>query len=133
MDETVKFVDVVGAEINRSNLHLVIQTLDTLFEFCQGCQGNQVAVFNNHVMETINRVIRSGDFGDAKTYEIAELHNACAQLTSSMLEDSGVKTVKMAQEIDETSDVNAALRVIKKYHASDMATPPRGNMYRGRT
>lgn len=52
--ETLQFLDIMcgsttgglgllGLYINESNVHLIIQTLETLTEYCQGpCQENQV-------------------------------------------------------------------------------------------
>lgn len=54
MCETLQFLDIMcgsttgglgllGLYINESNVHLIIQTLETLTEYCQGpCQENQV-------------------------------------------------------------------------------------------
>mmetsp|Transcript_19552 Transcript_19552/g.58269 ORF Transcript_19552/g.58269 Transcript_19552/m.58269 type:complete len:2305 (+) Transcript_19552:63-6977(+) len=143
--ETVRFADTVTAEIDDDNIELVIQTFETLVEFCQGSQGNQAAVFNNHIMDAINRVIReyrnkfrgpldytdtpntknAGTGDDYKgpppweftetVFQYAKLHLACAQLILSMMDDSDVETQQMALEIDETLDVRTTVRLIDEY------------------
>jgi hypothetical protein len=78
--ETVKFCDIVAEEIDEDNVELVVQTFETLVEYCQGCQGNQATVFNNHVMDSINRVIRDNrvvfrdtdDFADSPDFKDLE-------------------------------------------------------------
>jgi hypothetical protein len=136
--EVVKFADVVTEDVDENNIELVVQTFDTLVEFCQGCQGNQAAVFNNHIMDSINRVIRENrvhfrgpeDFIDSPHMkedpdgpwkivklhlQYAKLHLACAQLVLSMMDDSDAATLQMAREIDETLDIRTALRLIDEY------------------
>lgn len=39
-------------------------------EYCQGCQDNQERVFNNHVMDNINRVIRENRFVSVAPYAL---------------------------------------------------------------
>ena len=57
-------------DINHESIDLVIQLAETLDEFCQGCVGNQIAVFDAQVIEDINYILRRPKFGKTPIYKV---------------------------------------------------------------
>lgn len=93
MCETLQFLDIMcgsttgglgllGLYINESNVHLIIQTLETLTEYCQGpCQENQV------------EQIRGGEWSSA---QLANGHGCCLSLLQTCIvthESNGIDII----------------------------------------
>lgn len=78
---------------------LMIQTLETLVEFAQGCQENQATIFDSRAVDHVNQILRYPDFIGCSDEEVAHLKLMAGVLVLSMLEDSNVETELMAKEL----------------------------------
>lgn len=116
--ETARFAHELSEDIDADNIELVTQTMDTLVEFAQGCEANQRNVFDLHIVDMINYVLRMPLFPGCSEYQEARLKLSCAQLVMSMLENNDALTNQMAKELDETLDMPALFRAMHKYEAS---------------
>eukprot|EP00039_Didymoeca_costata_P001936 m.56376 g.56376 ORF g.56376 m.56376 type:complete len:2661 (+) comp11036_c1_seq1:86-8068(+) len=111
--ETVTFLDMAIQEIDKDNIHLLIQSFETLVEFCQGNFKNQSAVFDAHCMDSVNRVLRTYDFGEGiTTGTVYHLKQTAALLVLAMMEDNTDTTKKMAQELEDTLDIKEVLHTL---------------------
>lgn len=118
--ETVEYLAIVVRELKSSNMPLAIQTMSTLVEFAQGCKGNQSDIFDEHVVESINKILRSS----VKYQEDPSIHPAIwaqlelngAELILAMLEDNDASVRQMAHELEETLDIEEVFKTIAFYH-----------------
>ena len=66
----VELLHSIVFDINEKSIDMIIQLLETLDEFCQGCVGNQIAVFDAQVVEDINYILRLTKFGKCEPYKV---------------------------------------------------------------
>eukprot|EP00053_Salpingoeca_punica_P017480 m.168492 g.168492 ORF g.168492 m.168492 type:complete len:2590 (+) comp17217_c0_seq4:243-8012(+) len=112
---TVELLRTLVTDITDDNIELVIQTMETLVEFAQGCQGNQCVIFDAQAVDSMNTILRQPKFPGANDEKVAHLKLACGNLLGAMLEDSDEKTVEIANELSETLDINSVLRNMQHY------------------
>ena len=111
---TVDILAVLVEDISEDNVELIIQTVDTLVEFAQGCGENQGAIFDAQVSDHFNHVLRLPDLRCNPEKE-AHLKLSCANLILAMLEDNSDKTAGMATELEETLDIGFIFHTMRHY------------------
>jgi inositol 1,4,5-triphosphate receptor type 1 len=127
VSKTVAFFTTLMDEINDATIELVIQTVDTLVEFSQGCQDNQKTIFDAKAVDSINFILRFPHMEAAcgntpeNDEKVAHLKLSCATLILAMLENSGPATHRMADEIQDTLDLESVIRTMHYYVKQDKA------------
>lgn len=119
--ESADYLGVVIEEISGENISLITQVIDTLLEFSQGvhvllsqkscssCSAdlfcslgsaiNQRGIFNAHVVDHINLILRMTRFKRCLDLDVAKLKHSCALLMTSLLENNDAQTAQMAKQV----------------------------------
>eukprot|EP00043_Microstomoeca_roanoka_P019214 m.213666 g.213666 ORF g.213666 m.213666 type:complete len:2617 (+) comp16958_c0_seq4:400-8250(+) len=113
---TVDFLATMMEDVSNDTIELIIQTIETLVEFAQGCPNNQQSIFDAKVVDSINYLIRIPKFHvTCKVEKVARLHLGCANLVLAMLENSDEQTRLLAQELEETLDIQHIFKQMQHY------------------
>ncbi|EGD74759.1 inositol 1,4,5-trisphosphate receptor type 3 [Salpingoeca rosetta] len=112
--ETVSFFQVYIEEITEDNVPLIIQTAEALVEFAQGYPPNQAVVFDEHIVDHINFLLRF-PINCHESY-VAWLKHALGKLLLSLLENDDERTKQMASEVDDTLDIRAVIETMQYFY-----------------
>ncbi|KAH9498183.1 hypothetical protein Btru_007903 [Bulinus truncatus] len=110
--EVTRFLNVVYSNINSKNIDLVIQLFETMNEFTAGNQENRVVIYDNKIIDYINFILRSGEFGDCSTEKTLELRKSISNLVMSLIEENGPGATEVALEVKDTLDKKAVLALM---------------------
>ncbi|BFZ19742.1 hypothetical protein BsWGS_22781 [Bradybaena similaris] len=110
--EVTRFLNVVYSNINSKNIDLVIQLFETMNEFTAGNQDNRVVIYDNKIIDYINFILRSGEFGDCSTEKTLELRKSISNLVMSLIEENGPGATEVALEVKDTLDKKAVLALL---------------------
>eukprot|EP00055_Hartaetosiga_balthica_P014270 m.77659 g.77659 ORF g.77659 m.77659 type:complete len:2539 (+) comp8548_c0_seq6:41-7657(+) len=113
--DVTKFFQSAIEEINDTTIELLLQSIESLVELCQGCPENQRAVFDAHILDTINDLLRVPSF-HLKDYEAAKLLFGCAKLILAMVEDAGERTKQLAIQVADRLDIKRVVAAMEKYY-----------------
>eukprot|EP00045_Choanoeca_perplexa_P018056 m.276491 g.276491 ORF g.276491 m.276491 type:complete len:2614 (+) comp17698_c0_seq3:125-7966(+) len=140
VDLAVQFLHVLTEEITLDSIEIIIQTVETLVEFAQGCPDNQRCIFDARVTDDINSILRSPELRTIEEMDpedksehdmkpedvlsaqekVAHLLLACGNLVLSMMENSDEETRETAQEIEDTLDIKRVFETLYRYgHLQD--------------
>ena len=72
---SVELLHSLVFDINNESIDLVIQLLETINEFSQGCIENQTAIFDAQAIEDINYILRRPKFGKSPAYKVCSVRN----------------------------------------------------------
>ncbi|XP_055891550.1 inositol 1,4,5-trisphosphate receptor type 1-like isoform X4 [Biomphalaria glabrata] len=110
--EVTRFLNVVYSNINSKNIDLLIQLFETMNEFTAGNQENRVVIYDNKIIDYINFILRSGEFGDCSTEKTLELRKSISNLVMSLIEENGPGATEVALEVKDTLDKKAVLALM---------------------
>eukprot|EP00049_Salpingoeca_infusionum_P011225 m.193039 g.193039 ORF g.193039 m.193039 type:complete len:2533 (-) comp14875_c0_seq1:808-8406(-) len=104
---TVEFLQTLIEEVNAENIDLIIQCLETLVELSQGFAPNQKSIFDAHVMDHINHLLRLPVYPNCPDWKVGRVKYAIAKLLMSFMENNDARTLEMALQVEETLDIPA--------------------------
>ncbi len=59
--------------VDKHTIDILIQLLETLVEFAQGCTPNQQAIFDAQAIDDVNVLLRRSNFKDAPAFKVCSL------------------------------------------------------------
>ncbi|XP_064638087.1 inositol 1,4,5-trisphosphate receptor type 2-like isoform X2 [Lineus longissimus] len=125
--ETVQYMSQVYANINPNSINLIYQLLDSLNECVSGNEENRVVIFDNKIVDYINFILRTGQFGSCELEKALQLLEIIGDLLMSLIEENQPDALEIAREVADCLDKEALLRFMTECYNS--SRPPEQSQF----
>ena len=109
---TVAYAKELASAIDMHNIHLVSEAFYTLIEYVQGCPHNQMVLFKEQIVDTINTVLVKSEFEGCSEAQVARLRLQCANVVLALLENTDAQTAAIAAELRDTLNTRTAKEIM---------------------
>ncbi|KAI8801212.1 hypothetical protein BJ742DRAFT_877937 [Cladochytrium replicatum] len=116
----VEYLHAIALVANGTNAPVIVQVFDTIIDLAQGCAGNQVAIFNAKIIQSVNFILRGVDSMKTMAPEVvAELKGkAVLSLLSLLEDDSDEETHHIFREMAATIDLETVIENLSEVHVA---------------